>query len=660
MRGSPAQLKQLLTLAVGCLKQGDPKGAEAHLRRAQKMAPGQPDVEHLLGSALGQSGQLDEAQRAVTNAIQRDPQRAAFHNTLGNICRAQGAPRDAMRAYARAIDLEPRMVDARFNLGLLQLEAGDVEAAVEAFDLVLSMYPAHFDALMQRGLVASRAHDSGAAGRFFEAAARARPQSPDALYSLAATLYQQGDYPSALVRLTAALELAPERAAPRLLQARTQRAMGRLALALATLDGALEQHPGQASLLAERGGVLQALGRLDAAHEAFRAALEQGPVAATAASLAELHLWRGDIEDARATLAPFTAAESTQVAIMQARIALARKSNAPDPAPLQAWLEDAPRAGLSRIEQRQLAFCLGDVWHARGNADAAFEYYAQGNALDTLNVDMAGVTTHVDTNIRFFDRARFETLARTDAADVGPVFIVGMPRSGTTLLEQMLGMHSRIVPLGERADIGSSYYDVLGGRALDEALLAQTTGQLNAIARAYLAAQPYAKPCRWITDKMPLNFLYLGYIAMVFPKARIVHCQRAPEAIALSCFRQDFNDPALGFSRDLVTLGHYMAEHDRLMAHWREVLPMPVTCVKYEDLIDDAPAQISTLLEWLELEFEPACLEFSGAQRFVNTASHAQVRQGLYRNAVARHERYAQALAPFRLSYAQHSSRSAR
>jgi len=267
--------------------------------------------------------------------------------------------------------------------------------------------------------------------------------------------------------------------------------------------------------------------------------------------------------------------------------------------------------------------------------------------------DRGAQTRLISQVIECFDADRWAELAHTNAADVGPLFIVGMPRSGTTLVEQMLGMHTQVEALGERDDVGHWPRTLGLGDGWSQRLCELTTGQLNAVARDYLQARDYATSVTWITDKMPLNYRYLGLIAMVFPKARIVHCRRTPLAVALSCLRQDFQDPALAFTQDQRDLAAYTADYERLMAHWRDVLPLPLIDLDYETLVDEPESTLRELSAKLDLPFDPACLSFHRSSRFANTASHQQVRQPVYRNALARHERYATHLAPFTLELAQ-------
>ncbi|MEO1575843.1 MAG: sulfotransferase, partial [Pseudomonadota bacterium] len=191
---------------------------------------------------------------------------------------------------------------------------------------------------------------------------------------------------------------------------------------------------------------------------------------------------------------------------------------------------------------------------------------------------------------------------------------------------------------------------------LRDALAQVDAASLNAQARTYLSARAVAPEAAALTDKMPQNVLYLGWISQLFPNAQFVICERTAEAVALSCYRQDFLDPSLSYADDLAALANVTYDTGRIVAHWAGVLPNTMVHVRYEDLVDDLETHVRALLDALGLAFDERCLSFEQSTRFVNTASHAQVRRGLYRDSLDVHERYAAHLAPFTLALAQRRS----
>jgi hypothetical protein len=243
-------------------------------------------------------------------------------------------------------------------------------------------------------------------------------------------------------------------------------------------------------------------------------------------------------------------------------------------------------------------------------------------------------------------------LPRTDNADESPVFIVGTPRSGTSLTEQILAWHGGVAAAGELDDIPRALRELAGGPLGTDDFVAPLGSldrdTLEAIAGRYLEALPGRAPgIVRITDKMPYNFLHLGFIAQLFPRARIVHCRREPLDSCLSCFFQRFSRGNLQTYR-LEHLGAYWRQYARLMAHWHAVLDLPILDLDYEALVADIEGQSRLLVAFLGLEWDPRCLRFHESRRIVNTASFDQVREPVYSRSVGRWRHYAAHLGPLR------------
>ncbi len=232
-----------------------------------------------------------------------------------------------------------------------------------------------------------------------------------------------------------------------------------------------------------------------------------------------------------------------------------------------------------------------------------------------------------------------------------PVFIVGFPRSGTSLLEQVLASHSRFFGAGELSLVRESFEEL--GRDADgisEARALETLQGIDADTVRRLAAnhlgrlQAYSASADRIIDKMPDNYMYLGFLTMLFPNARFLHCRRDPRDVAVSCWMTQFRQ--IPWANDVESLTSRFAEYQRLMEHWRRVLPAPLLDVDYEDMVADVEAAAHRALAFCGMEWEPACREFHRTRRPVRTASVMQVRQPIYRGSVARWRHYEKALQP--------------
>ncbi|MEJ2452406.1 MAG: sulfotransferase [Gammaproteobacteria bacterium] len=299
----------------------------------------------------------------------------------------------------------------------------------------------------------------------------------------------------------------------------------------------------------------------------------------------------------------------------------------------------------------ELAFALGKVYADLKLDAQSFEYYRQGNALKRATLDYSiGQDRELFAAIKQTVTSEFlQRHAGTGCDDATPIFIIGMPRSGTTLTEQILASHSQVHGAGELNELKFLIERACESHTQEfpQGLLGLNKTELSAIASTYLERlHAYAPGAPRITDKMPHNFLYLGLIHLLFPKAKIIHCLRNPMDNALSIYRALFAR-SHAYAYDLEELGQYYHLYQDLMAHWRELMPGGFYELRYEDLVSDQETQTRRLLDYCELPWEDACLEFYQTSRVVRTASLAQVRQPMHRNSVEAWRRFERQLQPF-------------
>lgn len=460
-----------------------------------------------------------------------------------------------------------------------------------------------------------------AEGRAAEAAAAYRrllaflPDLPDSWYNLALMERACGRFEAAL----AAYDEALRRGAAGPEEIRLNRAviltddLGRHEVAEAELAAALALRPDYLPALLNLGNLHEDLGRRDAARAAYERALEVDPGNAVAlARLAGLHRPEG-VDDP---------------VIRRLRAAL-----------------DAP--GRSADERAELGFALGRALDAAGAYDAAFEAYGAANAAS--RAAGAGVRYDRAAHEAFVDRliAAFPQPARAEepGGEAGPVFVCGLFRSGSTLVEQMLARHSRVTPGGELGIVPA-----LAGRirSYPEALAGAQGGDVARQARAlYLEGLRAARPgADVVTDKRPDNFLHIGLIKAMFPDARIVHTVRAPLDVILSNWFLHL-DRSMPQALDLEDMAHWLVQHDRLMAHWKALYP-DIVEVDYDRLVVEPRPVLEDLLQRLGLGWEEAVLDFRAAGTGVRTASVWQVREPLYRRSSGRWRNYRRRLAAVR------------
>jgi len=301
---------------------------------------------------------------------------------------------------------------------------------------------------------------------------------------------------------------------------------------------------------------------------------------------------------------------------------------------------------LNQAGETLASFSLGRLYDANKEYDKAFACYKTANDYCRGGFDRQGFECHISSVIETFSGDYFKDAIPSDFADASPVFIVGMPRSGTSLLEQILASHADVYGAGELTAIS----DIVDKFAADSEHLkgALDVDTLNRMAESYLeTTRAIAGDEKYISDKMPGNFLKLGVIALMFPKAKIIHTMRDPMDTCLSLYVNNFSGDH-PYSSDLGDAGFYYRQYQRLMAHWLRVLPVPILNVNYEAVVMDQAAETRRVLEFIGLEWDDNCLEFYKSERVVMTASHDQVQHPVYTSSVQRWKNYEPHLEPLK------------
>lgn len=403
------------------------------------------------------------------------------------------------------------------------------------------------------------------------------------------------------------------------------RYLGRIDEASALLDRHLAAHPDDRPVIAAKADLLHFTGRNEDAAALLEPALDRSP------------------RDASLVLAYGRVAHDARACARAADLMLA--------------LEHDP--SLTPRRRSLLLIRLGGVLDRLGRYDEAFAAVTRGHALAPEPWDASAERAQVERVISAWTPEALAARADWGVDDPRPVFIVGMPRSGTTLIEQIVDAHPSAFGAGELPDIHAMVHQCSRGMYLaDLSVLSRDDAATRA--RRYLARLSGMAPqAQRVTDKAPLNYRHVGLISVLFPRAKIVHALRDPLDTCLSCF---FQSIAGHFpqGRDLGRLGAMYVDHLRLMAHWKRLLPGRILDVRYEDVVDDLEGQTRRLLEFIGLAFDERCLRFWETGRIATTSSNDQVRRPLYRSSVARHERYAAHLGPLKAALAElHASGSA-
>jgi len=438
--------------------------------------------------------------------------------------------------------------------------------------------------------------------------------------------------------LRRAIELAPGWTSARANLAIFLGRMGRPAEAMELLDDILAEEPEWVGHWNLKAATLARLGDFEEAVRFYKTVLDQAP-RQPKAWMSYGHILKTMGQQAEG-IAAYRQAIALKPTLGEAWWSLANlKTVKFDDADLAAMTDALEAPDLRDDDRLQLEFALGKAMHDLGRAEQAFAYYASANALRLKGqpYDAKDISNRVDQCIKQFTAAAFaERTGGCDATD--PIFIVGMPRAGSTLVEQILSSHSQVEGTSELPDIPA-----LARRGgYPRPALKLTENERRELGEEYLkrasVQRRTARP-RFI-DKLPNNWLYVPFIQLILPNAKIIDARRHPLGCCFSNFRQHF---ARGqdFTYDLADVGHYYADYVRLMAHIDQVLPGRVHRVIYERMVDDTETEVRALLDHCGLEFEPACLEFYKTERAVRTASSEQVRQPIYRDATEEWKPYA-------------------
>ncbi|HEY7118772.1 MAG TPA: sulfotransferase [Tepidisphaeraceae bacterium] len=393
-------------------------------------------------------------------------------------------------------------------------------------------------------------------------------------------------------------------------------------------------------------------GRPGQAAEFITAALRLAPDdAELIIARAYVHEVLGEFDAVARLVRPLIAAgvKSADAAILLSRIASTLKCERE----ALDYIADVLRGGapnLSDDETARLHFARATVLGRIGEYDLAFEAARQGNECQRVPYDPNATTRFVDRRIDYFTPARLRDLPRASThapatpASRRPVFIVGMPRSGTTLVEQILASHPEVYGAGELTALVDAFkagtrQEWTQGQTYPDCLDRLTVRVADQMAGDYLAAlASLDTAARYVTDKMHSNFLHLGMIALVLPGCHVIHCVRDPLDTCLSCYMSLL----VGYphTQDLTTLGLFYQDYRRLMAHWKSVLDLPILDVKYEDVVHDTRGQARRLLEFLDLPWDDRCLRYYEHRRPVATLSSEQVRRPIYTSAIGRWRHY--------------------
>jgi tetratricopeptide (TPR) repeat protein len=598
----------------------NPSMAAEQAREILKVVPAQPRALSLLGQALAALGRRGEAIATLRRATAQDPDSADAWRTLGDqlVLIGDGAGADA----AYACHIRASVHDPELRAAATALVNQDLPVAERILKPYLARYPTDVAAIRMLAELAGRLGRNTDAENLLRRAVELAPSFAPARFNLATVLHRQNRPLEALAELDRLLADEPANPAYRNLQGAIHGRIGNYDEAITQFEGVLADRPNNALIWMSYGHALKTVGRQPESVAAYRRSIDL----------------RDGMGEAWWSLANLKTARFTDDDIARMEAVLAR-------------------GDIGEDDRFHLHFALGKALEDAGRWEPSFHHYAEGNRLRRQRIDYSADETH-DQVVRaeaLLTPAFFATRAGQGAAAPDPIFVLGMPRSGSTLVEQILASHPLVEGTKELPDI-IQFALRLSGRTLHsdpsrypEALAGLGPDQLRALGEEYLeAARVHRKTARpFFVDKMPNNWAHVGLIHLILPQAKIIDARRHPLSCGFSNFKQHFAR-GQGFSYSLDEFGRYYADYVSAMAHIDAVLPGRVHRVLHEDMVADTEAQVRALLDAVGLPFDPACLRFWETERAVQTASSEQVRRPIFREGLDQWRHYEPWLGPLK------------
>jgi tetratricopeptide (TPR) repeat protein len=625
------------------------------LKRAIKINGQAASYHANLGEILRQAGKLDEAAKAIEEAVRLDPNNAQALNNLGIIQYERKQFADAVQSYRRALELRPAMAEASNNLGNALRLTGDIDGALHAYQEALTQRATYPEVYNNLGTLLQQDRRFEEAEHALRKAVQQNPRYIEAHNNLAQLLSSQKQEVEALRILGEALKFAPKNVQTLLLTAKIQLRRSSLQAAEQATRLALQEEPENAEALTVLGQVLHETDRYEEALEVLERAVAKTPDNPETLNFYGVALKSvGRLDEARANILKALKLNDSMYG------AYANLNDLVDFSEgvgeelfnrMEAIFESVPNQEAEQF--LALHFAYAKALDDRGQHEKALEHYITGGRMKRAQLEFKEGETHgfFDAIKAAFPKEVFENRNYAGVDDDRPVFIVGMPRSGSTLVEQILSSHPDVYGAGE-----VKYLSRALGQLRDrfpslpkypEMSAKITPAQLEIVAKNYQQAiSQGAGDAKRITDKLLTNYFFLGLINLLFPKAKVIHTQRDPVDTCLSGFTKLFKDD-MPHSYDLGELGRYYGKYRELMEHWQEVLPEGfMTTVVYEDVVADTEKEARRLIEFLGLPWNDKCVDFHKSDRPVKTASVAQVRRPIYKTSVERWKKYGSGLQP--------------
>lgn len=516
----------------------------------------------------------------------------------------------AHECFKEAKIIDPRNFDAWFALGNIYIQLNDLDQAVVELRKAIEISPENYLAHGQLGIALYRLQCLEEAIVCYRKVIDLQPDNAAAHANLAMVYIDIGQRENAVTSCLKAIELQPGFAGAHVLLASAYSALGDYEKSLKGYEDVLKIEPENISAVAGKADSLIKLGQKKEAFNVLKHKIDGNNIDPS-------------IVTVYAAVSPEVGREAEAINYLEKSLKV---------------------SGLTSMQKLQLHFSAGSLYDRMEKYDDAFNHYSTGNSMVQRGYDSDVDRAFFDSIINTFNNKNMKQFPRAGRHDLSPVFIVGMPRSGTSLVERILGCHSSIFPAGELGEVPKLAERLAnmckGDNKFPECMHNVDASDLNLLSQEHLEyLTDISDACGIVTDKLPHNFLFLGLIELLFPNARIIHCKRDPLDTCLSNYFQYFSGP-LDYPYDLTNIATHYNHYRRIMEHWTTVIQLPIFEVTYEELIHNQEPVTHNLLSFLELAWEDACLKFNESEHVTRTASYEQVREPLYTRSIGRWRHY--------------------
>mgnify|MGYP002621724751 CR=1 FL=1 len=640
------QAKHLL--GVVSFQLGNTEKAIALLEETLSIKPGFLDAQSNLGNIYFQTGMYESASAIFKTIIQQYPELASAYFNLGNVYIKQNKIHDAIENYQIAISLQTDYAEAHNNLGTVYLSLQDVEQALAHFEQAVKLAPEFADAYSNIGNCLRKMNRFDDAISYYYKAIKIKPDSVLAYHNLGDIFQALGQLENAINCYKQSLALDPNYLDSHFKLSRVLQDTGDIENAIPHLKKVLDLKPDHFDAHNNLGNIYYKKDRDDDAIREYKTALQINPDYAEAYNnLGNVLFEIGRIDDA---IENYEKALQLNPNLSQARqhIAIIR----PQEDQIKIIQDQLKTPELTDFDRMNYHIALGAIYNHTKSYLSSFEHINKGNQLKrkTLNYSADEHSEYINRLINIYSKEYFQCMNISGSDSECPVFIVGMPRSGTTLVEQILSSHPEITGAGELTKLNQT--EKVINKLIDpnitypQCMTSITKQVLENISHEYLELiNSFSDKAIRICDKLPDNFLRIGFIKLLFPNASIIHCKRNALDTCTSIFLTFFNEGNY-YSFDLEEIGRYYIDYERLMSHWLSLFPADILDVSYEELIGDQENISRQLVKHINLDWDDSCLNFYNNKRVVKTASNLQVRQPIYHSSVNRWKRYEEQLGP--------------